>query len=65
MLQNELTVVRPLPEHLDLQLVVMVMRGSDLQAKVVRGDRVWGGFRMRMRMRGGEGEFRGGGGGGG
>lgn len=27
---NQLTVVRQFPEHLDLQLVVMVMRGSDL-----------------------------------
>lgn len=49
--QNELTMVRPLPEHLDLQLVVVVVRGSDLQAQVARGDRVKGGFRLRQRGR--------------
>lgn len=49
--------VRPPPEYLDLQLVVVVMRGSDLQAQVARGDRVMGGFRVRQR--GGVGEVRG------
>lgn len=49
-------VVRPLPEHLHLQLVVMVMRGSDLQPQVSRGDGVHGGFRVRHR--GGDGEVR-------
>lgn len=54
--------VRQFPEHLDLQLVVMVMRGSDLQAQVARGDRVKGGFRVRQK--GGVGQVRGRGGGG-
>lgn len=57
-----LTVVRPLPEHLDLQLVIVVMRGGDLQAQVARGGRVKWGFGVRRR--GGVGEVRGSRGGG-
>lgn len=57
MFYNQLTVVRPLPEHLDLQLVIVVMRGSNLQAQVARGDRVKRGFMVRQT--GGEGEVRG------
>lgn len=50
--------VRPLPEHLDLQLVIVVMWGSHLQSQVARGDGRKGGFRVRQR--GGVGEIRGG-----
>jgi len=50
--------VRPLPEHLHLQLVVMVMRGSNLQPQVFRGDRVQG--RFSVRQRGSDSEVRGG-----
>lgn len=39
------------PEHLDLQLVPMVMRGSDLEAQVARGDGVKGRFRVRHKGR--------------
>lgn len=42
------------PEHLDLQLVLMVMRGSDLEAQVARGDRVKGGLRVRQKGRVGQ-----------
>lgn len=48
--------VRQLPEHLDLQLVLMIMRGSNLQAQVARDDRVNRGFRVRQK--GGMGEVR-------
>ncbi len=56
-LQNKLTVVWPLPEHLDLQLVVVVVRSGSLQTQLASGDRVKGGFRVRQR--GGLGEVRG------
>lgn len=48
--------VRQLPEHLDLELVLVIMRGSNLQAQVARGDRVKGGFRVGQK--GGMGEVR-------
>lgn len=48
------TMVGQFPEHLDLQLVLMVMRGSDLEAQVARGDRVKGGFRVRQKGRVGQ-----------
>lgn len=51
---HQLTVVGQFPEHLDLQLVLMVMRGSDLEAQVARGDRVQGGFRVRQKGRVGQ-----------
>lgn len=51
---HQLTVVGQFPEHLDLQLVLMVMRGSDLEAQVARGDRVKGGFRVRQKGRVGQ-----------
>lgn len=54
---RRLTVVGQFPEHLDLQLVLMVMRGSDLEAQVARGDRVEGG--LRVRQKGGMGQVGG------
>lgn len=51
-----LTVLAPFPEHLDLQLIVMVMRGCDLQAQVTSCGGVQGG--VRVRQGGGEGEVR-------
>ena len=54
-----LTWVKPLPEHLDLQLAVVEVRGSGLQTQVAGGDG-WG----RPRG-GGDGWVSGGGGGGG
>lgn len=47
----------PFPEHLHLELVVMVMRGSDLQPQVSKGDGVQRDFRVRQR--GGNREVRG------
>lgn len=54
---DQLTMLRPLPEHLHLELVVMVMRGGDLQPQVSKGDGAQRGFRVRER--GGKREVRG------
>ena len=60
-----LTWVKPLPEHLDLQLAVVEVRGGGLQTQVTRGDdRGVGGTRPRGGG-GGDGEVSGGGGRGG
>lgn len=44
---EQLTVLRHLPVHFHLQLVVVVMRGSHLQAQVARGHGTGGGFGPR------------------
>lgn len=54
---DPLTMLRPLPEHLHLELVVMVMRGGDLQPQVFKGNGAQRGFGVRER--GGNREVRG------